>query len=112
MFGLYSEKTREYVWNVNTDGNVGIKTRPSASDALSVNGEMKVSGSASVECLTVRGCDIFETYNAKETIPAGYVVAIDPDGPVNSVRLNAKAYDHGIVSVVSGGGVIPGVGLI
>lgn len=112
-FGLFSEKAQSYVFNVTTDGNVGIKRNASSAYALAVDGEVHIDGSASVNCLTVRGCDIFETYNAKETIPAGYVVAIDTEGFVNSVRLTTTAYDPGVVGVVSGaGGVIPGIGLI
>lgn len=113
MFGLFSEKIQDYVWNVSTDGNVGIKTRPSASYALSVNGEMKVNGSASVECLTIRGgCDWYEEANATAPIPAGYVAAVDPVGAINSVKVSSHAYDKMVTGVVSGaGGVNPGIGL-
>lgn len=113
MFGLFNEKIQDYVWNVSTDGNVGIKTRPSASYALSVNGEMKVNGSVSVKCLDIKGgCDWYEVANAAAPISAGYVAVIDPGKAINSVKISSHGYDRLVTGVVSGaGGINPGIGL-
>lgn len=112
-FGLFSEKAQKYVFNVTTDGNVGIKTNASPAYALSVKGEMNVAGSASVNCLTIKGgCDWYEESNAKEEIQPGYVVVIDNDAPVNSVKRSTHSYDRLVTGVVSGaGGINPGIGL-
>lgn len=40
-FGLYSQKTKSYVFNITTDGNVGINTNASLSYALQVCGSIR-----------------------------------------------------------------------
>jgi len=112
-FGLYSQKAGSHVFNITTDGNVGIKTNASSSYALSVKGEVYIDESASVKVLKVRGGnDVYEIWNANETILPGYVVIMDTNRPVNSIKLSTKAYDRCIVGVVSGAGTVrPGIGL-
>lgn len=112
-FALFSEKIQSYVFNISTDGNVGIKTNGSPDYALSVKGDMDVRGSGSVRCLEIKGgCDWYEEANAKEIIQPGHVVTIDTDAPINSVKLSSNAYDPLVTGVVSGaGGINPGIGL-
>ena len=112
-FGLYSEKIQKYVFNVSTDGNVGIQRHASPNYALAVDGSIYANGSGSLECLTIRGgCDWYEEANATEVIQPGHVVVIDSDESVNSVKLSSIAYDRLVTGVVSGaGGVNPGIGL-
>lgn len=112
-FGLYSEKTQSWVFNITTDGNVGIKKNASSTYALAVKGDVDVDGEAAVKCLTIKGgCDWYEEANANEIIQPGHVVVIDAAGAINSVKLSTQAYDPLVTGVVSGaGGINPGMGL-
>lgn len=112
-FGLFSDNTKTYVFNIATDGNVGIKTDPVPAYSLSVKGDINIEGSGSVSCLTIKGgCDWYEEANSAETILPGYVAVIDPGAGYNAVKTSSKPYDKMVTGVVSGaGGINSGIGL-
>ncbi len=62
QFGIFSEAYGQYVFNISTGGNVGIKKSPSSNYALDVNGGSRT------HCLEITGgCDGAEYFNIKST---------------------------------------------
>jgi hypothetical protein len=66
------------------------------------NGDANIhAGQGSFSVLEVRGADIVEKFKSKETIEAGTLVTID-DTDTNNFKTTDKAYQKGIVGIVSG----------
>jgi hypothetical protein len=74
---------------------------------LEVNGTIRsassiyTAGQGSFSVVEVRGADIVEKFNSKETIEAGTLVTIDAQD-INNYKTTEKAYQKGIVGIVSG----------
>ena len=75
-------------------GDVGIGTNNPQS-------KLDVNGTASVSVLEVRGADIVEKFKSKETIEVGTLVTID-ENDIHNYKTTDKAYQKGIVGIVSG----------
>jgi hypothetical protein len=66
------------------------------------NGDANIqAGQGSFSVVEVRGADIVEKFKSKETIEAGTLVTID-EMDVNNYKTTEKAYQKGIVGIVSG----------
>jgi hypothetical protein len=59
------------------------------------------AGQGSFSVIEVRGADIIEKFKSKETIEAGKLVTID-ETDINNYKMTDKAYQKGVVGIVSG----------
>jgi hypothetical protein len=93
---LITNRDAFYFFSLNKNGDADIQAgRGSFSTDISVR------NTASVGVLEVRGADIVEKFNSKETIEAGTLVTIDAQD-INNYKTTDKAYQKGIVGIVSG----------